>query len=313
MRWERQDKQYLASPKAYSFPLNILYSIYLSSIPLPQHILMPTILDAIVEHKRQEVAQRKELYPVKLLEQSPYFETPTVSLKAYLQRPDLPGIIAEIKRQSPSQGPINPHVSVERVSIGYMQAGASALSILTDGKFFGGKNEDLTLARRMNYCPILRKDFTIDEYQIVEARSIGADAVLLIAACLTPDEIQRLAAFAQSLGLEVLMEVHDAEELSRSLCDDLDLVGVNNRNLKDFSVDIQTSLDLASQIPGQFVKVAESGLSAPGQVIQLAQAGFEGFLMGQAFMETAQPEKACARFIDQLLVEQGQENKVPKV
>lgn len=261
---------------------------------------MANILDTIIAHKRQEVAERQSLYPTKLLEQSRYYETPTVSLRHYLTREDLSGVIAEIKRRSPSQGDINPHVSVERVSIGYMQAGASALSILTDEQFFGGKSADLTLARRMNYCPILRKDFIIDEYQIVEARSMGADAILLIAACLTPPEIERLATFAHRLGLEVLMEVHDRTELERSLCDDIDLVGVNNRNLKDFTVSLDPSLELAELIPSRFVKVAESGLSDPAQVLRLRAAGYRGFLMGQRFMETAQPEKACARFIEQL-------------
>lgn len=261
---------------------------------------MPTILDDIIAYKKTEVAERQSLYPAKLLEQSPYFDTPTVSLRQYLQRPDLHGIIAEIKRKSPSQGDINPYVSIEKVSIGYMQAGASALSILTDERSFGGKNEDLTLARRMNYCPILRKDFTIDEYQVIEARSIGADAILLIAACLSPETIERLSTFAHELGLEVLLEVHDQAELERSLCDSVDLVGVNNRNLHDFSVDINTSLQLSELIPDRFVKIAESGLSDPAEVRKLRQAGFQGFLMGQRFMETAQPEKACARFIEQL-------------
>ncbi|MEO1449595.1 MAG: indole-3-glycerol phosphate synthase TrpC [Bacteroidota bacterium] len=261
-----------------------------------------TILDEIIAHKRKEVAEKKALYPVRLLEQSIYFDTPCVSMKHYITRPDLSGIIAEIKRRSPSKGDINPFVDVERVSIGYMQAGASALSILTDEKYFGGKNEDLTLARRMNYCPILRKEFVVDEYQIIEARSIGADAILLIASALTPEEISHLSAFAKGLGMEVLMEVHDAEELDRSLCDTLDLIGVNNRNLKDFSVRIETSLELADRIPDQFVKVAESGLSDPAEVIRLREAGFSGFLMGQAFMETAQPHKACAMFIEQLSV-----------
>lgn len=266
---------------------------------------MSTILDDIIAHKRQEVAERKSLYPTKLLEQTKYFDTPTVSMSRYLKRSDLDGIIAEIKRRSPSQGDINPYVSVEKVSIGYMQAGASALSVLTDAQFFGGKNEDLTLARRMNYCPILRKDFTIDEYQIVEARSIGADAILLIAACLSPEEIQRLTAFAKELGLEVLLEVHNKEELERSLNDQVDLVGVNNRNLRDFTVNINTSLELADLIPDSFTKVAESGLSDPKEVIKLRKAGFQGFLMGQRFMETAQPEKACARFIEQLRAERA--------
>ena len=258
------------------------------------------ILQTILDHKQQEVAQRKELFPVKLLEKSPHMTAPVVSLCKYLHRPDLHGVIAELKRKSPSQGDIHPYLDVERVSIGYMQAGASALSVLTDQRFFGGKNEDLTLARQLNYCPILRKDFVIDEYQIIEARSIGADVVLLIAACLSPERIRQLAGLAKSLGLEVLLEVHNEAELDASLCDEVDLVGVNNRNLDTFQVDIATSLRLAERIPARFVKVAESGLSDPRQVIRLREAGFRGFLMGQHFMESARPEKACARFIDQL-------------
>lgn len=237
---------------------------------------------------------------MKLLEQSIYFETPVVSMSHYLKRPDLAGIIAELKRRSPSQGDIHPYLDVERVSIGYMQAGASALSVLTDQKFFGGKNEDLTLARKMNFCPILRKEFIIDEYQIVEAKSIGADAILLIAACLSGEEVRRLAQFAQSLGLEVLLEVHNEAELEASLNEYVNLVGVNNRDLTTFRVDIGISLDLVNKIPSEFIKVAESGLSDPAQVIRLKKAGFDGFLMGQRFMETAQPEKACARFIEKL-------------
>ncbi|MCI4670590.1 MAG: indole-3-glycerol phosphate synthase TrpC [Bacteroidia bacterium] len=258
------------------------------------------ILDKIVLHKKEEVARQKSLFPTKLLEQSIFFETPCVSLKEYLKREDLSGIIAEIKRKSPSQGDINPYLSVEKISIGYMQAGASALSVLTDKEFFGGSNDDLKLARQMNYCPILRKEFIIDPYQIVEAKSIGADAILLIAAILEKDEVKELAQFAQSLGLEVLMEVHDKEELEKGLNEFVDCVGVNNRNLKDFTVDIGTSLDLASKIPAEFVKVAESGLRDPKEVQRLKSVGFRGFLMGQYFMEQPQPHKACQLFIEQL-------------
>src|SRR5688572_9735975 len=167
------------------------------------------ILDQIIEHKRKEVAERKELYPLKFLEQSIFFGSQPVSLKKYVQREDKSGIIAEIKRKSPSKGVINPHVSVERTSIGYMQAGASALSVLTDKNFFGGSNDDLTTARKFNFCPILRKDFTIDSYQIVEAKSIGADAILLIAAALDEAQLKSLTAFAHAIGLEVLLEVHN--------------------------------------------------------------------------------------------------------
>lgn len=257
-----------------------------------------SILDTIVAHKRKEVATKKELYPPKLLEKSIFMETPCVSLRTYVAREDLSGVIAEFKRKSPSQGEINPYASVERTTIGYMMAGASALSVLTDESFFGGSNEDLKIARQMNYCPILRKDFVIDSYQIVEARSIGADVILLIASILTPAEIKQFTQEAHALGMEVLLEVHDQEELERSLFSDIDLVGVNNRNLKDFTVDIRTSEQLAPLIPNDMIKVAESGLRNPAEVVRLKAAGFQGFLMGQHFMEQERPEKACARFIE---------------
>lgn len=258
------------------------------------------ILDEIIAHKRAEVAERKSLYPVKLLESSIYFRTQPVSLKKYLLRPDKSGIIAEMKRKSPSRGTINGYVSVERTSIGYMQAGASALSILTDLRFFGGKNEDLTTARKFNFCPILRKDFTVDAYQIIEAKSIGADAILLIAAVLKPAEIEQLARTAHDLGLEVLLEVHNLEELKSSLSPHIDLVGVNNRNLKDFSVSTETSLELAEHIPGAFVKVSESGISQAATIRQLQAAGYQGFLIGETFMKHSRPEKACADLIGEL-------------
>jgi indole-3-glycerol phosphate synthase len=259
-----------------------------------------SILDQIIVTKHKEVAERKALYTVKLLEQSIHFEAPTLSLKKYLQRPDKSGVIAEIKRKSPSKGVINQHISVERVSIGYMQGGASALSVLTDQTYFGGNNEDLLTAREFNYCPILRKDFIIDEYQIVEAKSIGADAILLIAAALTPDRLSVLADFARSLKLEVLMEVHDQTELQNNLSAPVDMIGVNNRNLKTFETDIATSKFLASHIPDSFVKVTESGLNAPAVVNELKQHGYEGFLIGEAFMKHSRPEEACKNFIDEL-------------
>ncbi|MEQ9305004.1 MAG: indole-3-glycerol phosphate synthase TrpC, partial [Marinoscillum sp.] len=215
------------------------------------------ILDQIIADKKEEVAQRKSLYPIKLLEQSTYFDGKPVSLKKYIRRKDKLGIIAEFKRKSPSKGVINNSAQVERTTIGYMQAGASGLSILTDSKYFGGKNEDLTIARSFNFCPILRKDFIVDEYQIIEAKSIGADVILLIAAALKPQEIKTLGAFAQSLGMEVLLEVHNKEELETSINENVDLLGVNNRNLGTFHTDIQTSKDLAAMIPNDFVKVSE--------------------------------------------------------
>ena len=259
-----------------------------------------SILDQILEHKRKEVDERKGLYPVKLLEQSIYFETPSVSLKKYLLRDDKSGIIAEIKRKSPSRGMINANISVERTSIGYMQAGASALSVLTDKQFFGGSNEDLTLARKFNFCPILRKDFVIDEYQLIEAKSIGADAILLIAAALEPKRIRELSRFAHSLQLEVLMEVHDEKELNDNLEGGADLIGVNNRNLRTFELNVEISRRLSSMIPASIVKVSESGIESPEAILDLKNYGFRGFLIGQAFMQTSRPENAAKDFIKEL-------------
>jgi len=258
-----------------------------------------TILDKIIAHKEKEVAARRELYPTKLLEQSIYFETPAVSLKKYLLREDKSGIIAEFKRHSPSKGDINPYAKVESVTIGYMQAGAAALSVLTDEQFFKGKNEDLTETRTFNFCPILRKDFVIDDYQIVEAKSIGADAILLIAECLKKEQVAALAKTAKGLGLEVLMEIHSEEQLDK-LNPDIDVVGVNNRNLKDFSVSIKTSLDLTDAIPNDFVKISESGISNPNAIVELRSAGYQGFLIGEYFMQHADPGKACKEFIERI-------------
>lgn len=259
-----------------------------------------SILDTIVAHKRKEVQQRRELFPVKLLEQSIYFATPPVSLQTYLQRDDKVGVIAEIKRKSPSKGVLNSYVDVEQLSVGYMQAGASALSVLTDTEFFGGTNDDLTTARKFNFCPILRKDFILDEYQVVEARSIGADAVLLIAAVLAPEELASLAQTAQGLGLEVLLEVHNQEELERAPLEHVDVVGVNNRDLSDFSVSLETSHRLLEKIPADMTRISESGLKTAEDIVTLKRAGFHGFLIGERFMTSSQPERACAHLIQEV-------------
>lgn len=181
-----------------------------------------------------------------------------------------------------------------------MQAGASGLSVLTDTKYFGGKNEDLSTARNFNFCPILRKDFIVDEYQIIEAKSIGADVILLIAAALEPEEVKSLGQFARSLGMEVLLEVHNEEELERSLNENIDLLGVNNRNLQTFETTIETSKKLVDKIPDEFVKVSESGISDPKIVVDLMHHGFEGFLIGENFMKKGSPEKACRDFIKEI-------------
>jgi indole-3-glycerol phosphate synthase len=265
---------------------------------------MPSILDSIVAHKRLEVARRRELQPLKLLESSLYFNTQPLSLRHYLLREGGSGLIAEFKRKSPSRGWINQYAPVERTTLGYMQAGAAALSVLTDTEFFGGTNADLTTARRYNFCPILRKDFIIDEYQVLEAKSIGADAVLLIAAILTPAEIKTLGRLARRLGLEVLLEVHDAAELAHAAHPDaVDLVGVNNRNLHDFSVSLDTSLALAEAIPAEFVKVSESGIASAVAIQRLRAGGYHGFLLGEALMKHARPERACATLVQELSAE----------
>jgi indole-3-glycerol phosphate synthase len=259
------------------------------------------ILDTIIAHKHKEVEERKSLYPIKLLEKSLYFSTEPVSLKKYLLRKDKSGIIAEIKRKSPSKGMINPYVSIERTSIGYMQAGASALSILTDKEFFGGTNEDLLTARKFNFCPILRKDFVVDEYQIIEAKSIGADVILLIAASLTPTQIIHFTKVAKSLSLEVLLEVHNQEELDSNLTAGVDLIGVNNRNLKTFEVDINLSKELSPLIPDDVLKISESGIAAASTIRELRSYGYQGFLMGENFMKHSRPEQAAKKFIDELM------------
>lgn len=180
-----------------------------------------------------------------------------------------------------------------------MQAGASALSVLTDTNFFGGTLDDLTTARRFNFCPILRKDFMIDPYQVIEAKSKGADVVLLIASAITPTQAKDLGDLAHSLGLEVLLEVHSEEELTSHIGDHVDLIGVNNRNLADFSVSIETSLKLAQKIPSGFTKVAESGIDDAATISILKAAGFSGFLIGEAFMKTTNPAAACRTLIEQ--------------
>ncbi|WP_304516524.1 indole-3-glycerol phosphate synthase TrpC [Cecembia rubra] len=256
------------------------------------------ILEKIIAYKKTEVAEKSSLVPTKLLEKSIYFDSQVVSMKKYIKRPDKTGIIAEFKRKSPSKGDINTNASVETVTIGYMQAGASALSILTDKEFFGGKNEDLSLARKFNFCPILRKDFIVDEYQIIEAKSIGADCILLIAAALEPKRLKELAAFAHGLGLEVLMEVHDSKELDKSLNEHLDLVGVNNRSLKSFEVSLDTSFGLVERIPSEFLKISESGISHPETLYELRKAGFDGFLIGENFMKSSRPHQVALNFMN---------------
>lgn len=254
------------------------------------------LLDKIVKHKIKEVDEKKELYPEKLLERSILFSTPAVSLKKYLSRKDKVGVIAEIKRKSPINGELNMTISVEQISIGYMQAGASALSVLTDQTYFGGENSDLITARKFNFCPILRKDFILDKYQIIEARSFGADVILLIAAVLTPAQTKALAKFAKSIDLEVLLEIHEKSEVP-FINQYVDVVGVNNRNLNDMTVDIGNSLKLKKYLPKDILTISESGISSAETIIKLKNAYYNGFLIGECFMSTSDPAAACKKLI----------------
>jgi len=258
-----------------------------------------TILDEIVQHKRKEVEQAKKHTPVKELESSPFFDRKPLSLSAHLLDPQKSGIIAEFKRKSPSKGIINANAEVAAVTQGYAAAGASGISVLTDEPYFSGHRQDLITARQHNEIPILRKDFMIDEFQVLEAKAMGADVILLIAANLEKKQANDLAQLAQSLGLELLLEVHSAEELEW-MNPHVNIVGVNNRNLKTFEVSIDTSLQLLEQLPQETIKISESGISAPETIKLLKQHGFQGFLIGENFMKTTDPAQACIDFINQL-------------
>ena len=256
------------------------------------------ILETIIEYKKTEVSQKKFEKKISDLEKTVFFSRTCLSLKEFLLNKEKTGIIAEFKRKSPSKGIINDKVNVVEVTKGYTKNGASCLSVLTDTHFFGGSDEDLIKAR-VNKIPILRKDFIIDEYQIVEARSIGADVILLIAACLKPVKVKKLAAFAKNLGLEVLLELHDEAELEH-ICDETEIIGINNRNLKTFVVDIDRSLKMGRKIPADKIKVAESGINSVENIILFKENGFNGFLIGENFMKEADPTIAFALFVKQL-------------
>ena len=256
------------------------------------------ILEAIIERKKVEVEERKAATPVEVLRQSELYARPVVSLKQFLLDETKTGIIAEFKRRSPSKGSINEQANVVEVTTAYTTNGASALSVLTDEYFFGGSTADL-LKARVNEIPILRKDFIIDEYQIEEAKAMGADVILLIAACLTPAQVQSLAAYAKQLGLEVLLELHAEEELQH-VCEETGIVGINNRDLKTFKVDIERSLRMAEQIPPGKIKVAESGISTIENILLFQKHGFKGFLIGENFMKEENPADAFRHFAHNL-------------
>ena len=257
------------------------------------------ILDKITADKRIEVSLRKNLIPTKQLEQSILFERETISLATNLKN-SKSGIIAEHKRRSPSKSVINQSLNVQDVAKGYEHAGVCGMSVLTDGKYFGGSLDDLLIARASCNLPLLRKEFIIDDYQILEAKAHGADVILLIAAILTRVEIKQFSELAKSLNLDVLLEVHNEDELQKSIMPSLDMLGVNNRNLKTFEVSLKTSKTLSELIPNDFVKVSESGISSVKAIKELQPYGYQGFLIGENFMKTDNPGESATQFIKDL-------------
>jgi indole-3-glycerol phosphate synthase len=253
------------------------------------------ILDQIIARKKEEVAVQKTLVSETALKQMPFYKAPVLSMVGFLTMPGKTGIIAEFKRKSPSKGMINGSATVASVTAGYSAHGASGLSVLTDTDFFGGSLQDLAAAT-INETPILRKDFMIDPYQIIEAKAHGADMILLIAACLSPVKVKELASVAKDIGLEVLLEIHTKEELDH-VCDAVDMVGINNRNLKTFEVDLAHSIALAKMLPAHLPKIAESGIRQVSTILELKKEGFNGFLMGENFMKTPDPAAAFAAFV----------------
>ena len=257
------------------------------------------ILQKIVADKRKEVDLKKSLIPISQLESCILFNRNCISLTNALRNSST-GIIAEHKRRSPSKSVINQSLNVQDVAVGYENAEVCGISVLTDGKYFGGSLDDLLLARASVQLPLLRKEFIIDEYQIIEAKAYGADVILLIAAILTKEDIKLFSQLAKSLGLDVLLEVHNEEELHRSIMPSLDMLGVNNRNLKTFEVSLDTSKILSGSIPSDFIKVSESGINSVEAIKDLKQYGYKGFLIGDNFMKTDNPGESATNFIKQL-------------
>ena len=258
-----------------------------------------SILDTIVKRKKEWVESQKQLVPLSVLKNAEMYQRSSLSLSSRISNGEGSGIIAEFKRKSPSKGNINITAEVVEVTQAYQLNGASAVSILTDIDFFGGSDQDLIDARKQLSIPILRKDFIIDEYQIHEAKAIGADLILLIAACLTTAEVSSYSQLANELGLEVLLELHDNEELGH-ICSTVQFVGINNRSLKTFDVDVHRSLRMAAAIPSHYIKVAESGIDDSAQVRLFKENGYQAFLIGENFMKTTNPGNALGEFINQI-------------
>ncbi len=264
------------------------------------------ILDQIVADKKILVHQKKKTTTLSQLEQRSLFTKPVFSFRDFLLDTSLSGIIAEFKRRSPSRGVINATADVEAVATSYFESGASAISVLTDEKYFGGSLADLEKVAHLQ-LPKLRKDFIVDEYQLVEAKAAGADIILLIAACLSPGEVEQFSKAAKKLGLNVLLEIHHEGELIH-ICEDVDVVGVNNRDLKTFSVDLNRSLELSGMIPAGKLKISESGIHAASDVHLLRRAGYHGILIGEQFMKTKDPGRAFHDFVKEIKNKDDHEN-----
>lgn len=261
---------------------------------------MSTILDTIIKAKRKEIEKFKPLSSIERFEKEGFFwKIGNRSLVQSLLLPGSTGIIAEFKRRSPSKGWFKTkELEVEPVVAAYNKS-AAGISVLTDGEFFGGDMDDLIQTKVVTDIPVLRKDFIIDKWQIAESKAFGADVILLIAACLSAAEVKELAAYTKSIGLESILEVHNEGELNH-ICDEVDMIGVNNRNLKTFEVDINVSLELISKIPAGKPAIAESGISSIDSIVTLRQAGFKGFLIGENFMKEEHPGKAFEEFVNEL-------------
>lgn len=259
---------------------------------------MSSVLDNIIRHKLLEVQQRKAALPQTQLEaEGARWKPHRKSLRSSLGEANATGIIAEFKRRSPSKGWFQqPDFNAAPVGKAYQQGGASAISVLTDTEFFGGSLADLTEVKKAVEIPVLRKDFIIDAWQIAEASAYGADVILLIAACLSPEQVRILAAYARSLGLDVLLELHEESELGH-ICADTEIIGINNRNLKTFEVDIDRSLQMARKLPHHLIKVAESGITDVHTLLQFRGEGFSGFLIGEHFMKNTDPGLAFQQWV----------------
>ena len=258
-----------------------------------------SILEKIIKFKRNELLHQRSVKSYGDLEKHENFNRKTNSLKNNLIKSSF-GIITEFKRKSPSKPKINLEAKVNRIIRDYENEGANALSILTDQKFFGGNINDIIESREITNLPILRKEFIIDEFQVVESKAIGADAILLIAACLDEKSIRNLSICAKSIGLDVLVEVHDKNELNLCFHETVDIIGINNRNLKNFKVDLNKSKILSKLIPNEYAKISESGISNSSEILLLKDYGFDGFLIGEKFMSKSNPGNELSKMMKDL-------------